>query len=510
MFGIGRIALAVALCCSLLATTAVLAPDADAQTLFEDDRIDFGGTGNGEAFAVRAVGDQVWVGGTFSEAVDPDPASTHPRVNLAVFDFNTGEVLPWVLDTNGKVKAIASDDESTVWVAGNFTQIAGQDASYVAAIDAFTGEIVDSFTVVLDNETNALHYDQGWLYIGGEFAQVNGLPFTTLVRVDAFTGELDTNFQPNPDAQVHSIDVFGDLVYAGGEFEQVGTDPALFDRRWVAAFDSSTGQPAGPEFVLAPLNPGEASHRAGVLRLEISPGGDYLYTGDKRNRVTQWDLATGQQLWRRGARGDIQAVAADGASVYVGVHDGFLVSDDQRLLYALNEADGSSDDTFLPLQDSYWGTRQIHIAQGALIAAGDFETTKGLPSPRVAVFHGPDWAGATPLTRPPVVGDVNCDSTLDIGDALAVAQSTVGLRTEADTCDGMDPVGQIGPGGDVNNDGVIDIGDALLIARCSVGLSNVLCPTPGDPGDPGAPADPAAPGDPADPADPGDPVDPGG
>lgn len=460
---------------ALLATAAISAPYAEAQASFDDDRADFGGV-NGEAFSVRAVGDQLWVGGTFSQAFDPNLSSSHTRLNLAIFDFNSGHVLPWTLNTNHKVKAIESDDESTVWVAGNFTEIGGQGATYVAAIDAFSGEILDSFNVTLNDEANALHYDQGWLYIAGEFWQVNGLNYRTLVRVDAFTGELDTNFRPNPDAQVHSIDVYGNLVYAGGEFEQIGTDANAYDRRWVAGFDADTGQPAGPEFSLAPLNPGEASHRAGVLRVHVSPDGDHLYTADKRNYVRQWDRTTGQELWDTRAQGDIQAILADGATVYAGTHDGFLESGDERLLFALDEADGSSDDTFLPLQNAYWGTRQLTVSQGALIAVGDFTTVNGVSSPRLAVFHGPDWTGAQPLTPSYTLGDVSCDSTPDIADALLIAQFSVGIRTQADSCDNVDPSSQIGPGGDVNNDGVVDVADALLVAQCSVGLTNVFCP----------------------------------
>ena len=475
MQAVARTAIVTFLVGALLAIATIAAPRAEAQASFDDNRVDFGGV-NGEAFSVRAVGDQVWVGGTFSQAFDPNLSSAHTRTNLAIFDFNTGHVLPWTLNTNAKVKAIESDDESTVWVAGNFTQIDGQGATYIAAIDAFTGEILDSFNVNLNDEANALHYDQGWLYIAGEFLQVNGLNYRTLVRVDAFTGVLDTNFRPNPDAQVHSIDLFGDRVYAGGEFEQVGTGADAYDRRWVAGFDATTGQPAGPEFALPPLNPGEASHRAGVLRVHVSPNGDYLYTADKRNFVTQWDLDTGQELWDKRAQGDIQAIVATGDSVYAGTHDGFLESGDERLLFALNETDGSADNTFLPLMNAYWGTRQLTISQGAMIAVGDFTTINGVSSPRMAVFHGPDWTGAEPLTPSYTIGDVSCDSVPDISDALLIAQFSVGLRTQADSCDGIDPAGEIGPGGDVNNDGVVDVADALLVAQCSVGLTNVFCP----------------------------------
>ena len=67
-------------------------------------------------------------------------------------------------------------------------------------------------------------------------------------------------------------------------------------------------------------------------------------------------------------------------------------------------------------------------------------------------------------------GDVTCDNVLDIGDALVVAQYTVGART-ASEC----PLTTRGPQidlttADANHDGSITLSDAIFIARCSVGV----------------------------------------
>ena len=408
-----RAAIALVVIGALLAVATVTAPAADAQTAFSDDRVDFGGV-SGRAFTVHAIGDQVWVGGTFGTAFDPDHTTSYPRSNLAVFDFNTGDVLPWTFDTNAKVKAIESDGETTVWVAGNFTEIQGQPATYIAAFDAFTGERNYAFNMTLDPEVNALHYNEGWLYIGGEFGQVNGLDYDRMVRVNAVSGELDTSFRPNPDAPIRSIDTYGDRVYAAGLFEEVGHAPDNYPRRWVAGFDVDSGQPAGPNFAFSPLGQNEATYRAGLWRVLVSPDGDHIYTGDARNYVIKWNRTTGQKLWQRRAEGDIQDIEVDGTTVYNGTHDGFLEPSDDRLLFALNAADGSNDDSFQPLQNSFIGTLDMTFSQGALIVVGDFTTIKGVSSPRVAVFHGPDWNGALPLTPSYTLGDVSCDSTPDL------------------------------------------------------------------------------------------------
>ena len=63
-----------------------------------------------------------------------------------------------------------------------------------------------------------------------------------------------------------------------------------------------------------------------------------------------------------------------------------------------------------------------------------------------------------------LIGDANCDNTIDIIDALSTAQYYVGM---APTLFDI-------PAGDVNVDDTVDIVDALLIARYYVGLITEL------------------------------------
>lgn len=75
-----------------------------------------------------------------------------------------------------------------------------------------------------------------------------------------------------------------------------------------------------------------------------------------------------------------------------------------------------------------------------------------------------------------VNGNVNCDRTYNIVDALFIAQYTVGLR-QPEACPLTDITTQFDIAGcDVNRDGVCNIVDALFIAQCTVGIENVFCP----------------------------------
>ena len=67
-------------------------------------------------------------------------------------------------------------------------------------------------------------------------------------------------------------------------------------------------------------------------------------------------------------------------------------------------------------------------------------------------------------TTTTICGDVNGDGVVSIGDALVVAQFSVGLRQ----C-GVAPFSQP-TACNVNGDSACDIGDALRMAQCDVGL----------------------------------------
>ncbi len=74
-----------------------------------------------------------------------------------------------------------------------------------------------------------------------------------------------------------------------------------------------------------------------------------------------------------------------------------------------------------------------------------------------------------------VWGDVNCDTLLDVIDALVIAQYVVGIRSGVDGCP-ADQAGELHLGrADINSDGVIDVIDALEAARCDVGIASARC-----------------------------------
>ena len=70
-------------------------------------------------------------------------------------------------------------------------------------------------------------------------------------------------------------------------------------------------------------------------------------------------------------------------------------------------------------------------------------------------------------------GDVNCDGSVDIIDALLVAQLYVGIIDELSCCTTTPNPTPVFLRGDVNGDGIIDIIDCILITQYLEGLGPV-------------------------------------
>lgn len=119
---------------------------------------------------------------------------------------------------------------------------------------------------------------------------------------------------------------------------------------------------------------------------------------------------------------------------------------------------------------------RVAIANPDFTHIGSGTATVTTPSGGVERFSTHQFATAT-VTTPIADGDVTCDGTLDIVDAMYIAQYEVGIRTDAGSCSMSNPGGQLfAARGDLSGDGRTTVVDALIIARCVVGLPEANCP----------------------------------
>lgn len=305
---------------------------------------------------------------------------------------STIEVDPWQ-DPNATdptpVWAIA-EGNGRIYIGGQFTNVAGQQQAYLAAVNSSTGQLDTAFRpVVAGGATEVfaitLSPDGSDLYLGGVFRTVNGVERNRIAKVDAFSGALDMSFNPNASAAVETIAVDGQGVYVGGKFATIGgvTSPNL------VKLNATTGQadPAwngstnGPVFDIELFNNNvyavgnftqvSGSVQRNVVRLERSSGavhnqwnpsvqipdridvvalsddGQRLFVGtagslaNGGNGNSVWALTTtGGARWQKALSGDVQALEALGDTLFIGSHGDYIFN---RVKYRI---DGSTNPNF--------------------------------------------------------------------------------------------------------------------------------------------------------------------
>ncbi len=362
---------------------------------------------DGIAYATLIVGDTVYVGGTFSNAVGPD-GSRVPRKNLAAFNLTTGELVTSFRPTAGNTVRSFATDGTSLYVGGNFRMFAGATRTYLAKVNLVTGALDASFAPVLDNVVRAIAHLGGALYVGGNFTQVNATVRNRLAKIDPTTGVVDGAFSAHADNSVYALEASpsGDRLYAGGNFSAVNG----VIRNGIAAVVPATGAVTGPAFTSA-ARP--------TFALAINEDGSSLFGagGSATNATAAWATSSGTRKWRVVTDGDNQAVTYFRGEVYFGFHDGYQANTALKLL-AADATTGAVDPTFRPVIDKFWGMWALDISERGLAAAGDFTSVGGVsttgfarflpasapppPPPSVEVLLGPEsqWGYWDQGTRP--------------------------------------------------------------------------------------------------------------
>jgi Domain of unknown function (DUF5122) beta-propeller len=319
---------------------------------------------------VEIVGNTVYVGGDFANAVKGP--QTAPRANFMAVNITNGDLLPFLVNTNGPVTAMTSDGTS-LFIGGDFTSVNGVARTRLAKINLATGAIDPTF-VPTSGRVDDMVIVGSRLYIVGEFNTVNGQTRTRAAAVNTTTGALDPTFKPLIDARVMTVAASpdGSKIYIGGNFLNVNS----FPRDYMAEISPVTGEVTGPDFDRS---------RAAVLDLQVSPDGSKIYGGTRSNIGVQWNVATGDDDWFVDADGDTQAILLSNGYVYQGFHDGFLGDTTQRV-HAVDPATGAVQAGFRPASSSHPGVWTLDADGRYLVAGGYFANMGGVPVKGLAIF----------------------------------------------------------------------------------------------------------------------------
>src|SRR5262249_48896710 len=145
--------------------------------------------------ALALDGSTLYLAGNFSLVAG------QPRPGLAAVDAATAALNPWAPDLNRPGSEAMAVANGTVFVGGSFTGVGGVARPNLAALDLGPGHPT-SWAPSIDAGPNDMLTDGTWLYVGGGFHNVNGTARSYLGRVSVANGTLDPSWSPTPSSDV--------------------------------------------------------------------------------------------------------------------------------------------------------------------------------------------------------------------------------------------------------------------------------------------------------------------
>jgi outer membrane protein assembly factor BamB len=369
---------------------------------------------DGTVYAVAPDGAGGWyLGGNFTRV------RGCPREHLAHI-LADGRVAAWNPGADYAVYALAVAD-GTVYVGGQFYQIAGQSRSYFAPLDAATGALVGpNLSPAISDFVYSFAVSGNTLYVGGRYflssynrstgSRIRSLPAmasnhsivvsgstvytgggATLTSggvrsINATTGT--TNWTTVTNGAVRAVAVIGSRVYFGGVFTTVGA--SLTPRDTLASVLASNGS-------LTSWDPNSAGNVGGVVYAlgaqgtTLYVGGDFgAVGGATRHNLGAVDTTTDTNnalAWNPRANGRVWRLALDGGHLFAGGELSSAGGVDRRALAALDASTGALVDSWDPAP--YWtsggATSRVDALAlgpaGSLYVAGGFNAIGGV-SPR--------------------------------------------------------------------------------------------------------------------------------
>jgi trimeric autotransporter adhesin len=148
---------------------------------------------------------------------------------------------------NNNVLAVAVDGDD-LYVGGLFTQAGAAPAGYIARWDGSAWHTLGSG---LNGAVHALHLHDGQLYAGGDFTQAGGLAANRIARWD---GEQWHAIGSGFNNTVRAIAVTELGLFAGGQFTESANQPGYFLSKWDGEAWTGVGEGlAGQVFALATM-----------------------------------------------------------------------------------------------------------------------------------------------------------------------------------------------------------------------------------------------------------------
>lgn len=361
----------------------------------------------GTVWAILARGHTVYVGGSFASI------GGQPRRHLAALEAGSGRATAWNPQLSSWVRALAIHG-TTLFAGGYFYRVGGQLRRHLAAIDLSTGAATP-WNAQVSRVPEGYNYDGGarvlalevvgnTLYVAGAFSSIGGQQRRSLAALDIQTAEA-TSWDPQalgfpwypPVPYFNALVVHRHTVYVGGEFRSLrgGRGPDLLGVSYVGAVDARTG-------VATAWHP-----RPNGVVFALARGGNQIYVGGwftsmrdwvRRNGLAALDVTTGAATaWDPNCDGFVRSIAASGNTVYVGGQFGSVGGQPRANIAALDGTDGAATAWSPNASGSLWA---LAVSGSTVYAGGWFGSIGGQPRNYLAALDSATGA-ATPWNPNP-------------------------------------------------------------------------------------------------------------
>ncbi len=391
MKGILRLSIVLALLASLLAVGAQ--PTTAAEPEFSEAAdVTWMTNGVGKVLSIVTGGNKAFIGGSFTGMRETYTGSTVPQKYVAAIDQWTGDLVSgFDPDVNGEVRTVAlSPDGSTVYIGGTFTEVNGQTATRLAALNATNGNLKAGFSVTIPNHNvEAIAVDSdGDLFVGGRFASVNGQSQRALAKVNGQTGALiawDANITTG---RVVSLLLTNDesRLYIGTSIDEMGE--ATFGDLF--AVDPETAAPIAGFSATSVGKP--------VLDISVSDDRIYLAEGGPGGSAEILRVSNGSRAKKYNADGDVQTVEVIGDRAYFAGHwvQEFGPIESFHFVAIDVNDDDNIDDSYWPRLSGINGLHDMHFDGFHFWMGG--QVTDGNPVSRLGFARYSPTGGTAPLT----------------------------------------------------------------------------------------------------------------
>ena len=403
---------------------------------------------NGVAWSQVIIGYTVYVGGQFTSARPAGaPAGTDetPRTNLLAYDLRTGELLDsFAPEVNGPVLSLAkSTDSKTLFIGGDFTQVAGKDRLRLAAFSTSTGSL-RKLAPQINGKVRALTASSSRLYVGGSFTKVGSKSRSKAAAFGISSRKL-LSWAPKADNYVSALTLTPNKksVVLGGSFLKIGTHKVY----GMASVDYKSAKVRTWKINKDIRDYGSASAITSLSAdKHLVYGSGYSYGEGNFEGAFAANPKTGAIVWVQDCRGDTYDVAVTSSRLYSVGHAHFCgniggfpdsapvayralsVTLDARGTVAAanpnpryNKLEGRPAPAllnwfpelavgeFTGQSQSAWSTETAH---GYLVLGGEFPSVNGVPQQGLVRFSLPANA---PLQQGPLSKGRNSTATIVAG-----------------------------------------------------------------------------------------------